>query len=347
MTPRILSVVVCALLGLGAASSQAGLTPDGWGGRVGYGHDSNVLSSSQGERDAFDSGASGYWFQVDRLEDWRANLELWGEWKVKTFAKGMKAELGYRRSQYAHLPILRSDRFDLSLKQKLTKIDVLSLALTYEPQVYLRHRLDKDAPPGAPLFRPESYRGIGVEVAYARPTLAGRTTTVFSSFESQDESRWFNERDRKRVGVGASMVVPFGPWSFTPSYEFAGAASRNEPDLGSDFGYREHVVGLRTRLTLGGGTAELPTRSWVLGIDGRAKLRGFTTDNPDDTSRYQRDDVSYSFSGRLLWRRGALSPFIGAEYAGRNITLPAGADGSDEEGEYEDGAIGLGLEWEY
>ncbi len=326
----------------GAAATRPSLFPKSWGGSLSFGWDSNLLQSGRTERRAFGTDNPNYLFVVDRIEGWQGSAEIWGRWDLPSFHKKMRMEIGYRRSQWPHVAILGYDRFDLGLRQKLSDGSQMDLTLRYEPQVYLRHRVDKDAPFGAPRFRPESYRGTEVGLAYAR-AVSGIKATVLAGYQVQDENRWFNERDEKMKAAGFSLQIPGGKGiSFAPSYEFGRSRSRNKPLATSDRSYRQHATGLRAQSPL-----PLPGGPWGIIAASQWKFRAYTTNDPSDASRYHRHDRAYSWSVRVDRPAVRVTPFAIVEGAGRMVDLPAGAAANDEDGEYGDTVFLTGIEWQF
>mgnify|MGYP000181251460 CR=1 FL=1 len=332
------------LLTVGAGlCSGATLRPDSFGGSFVVGRDANVLSSSDAEKRAFESNSPNAWFEVDRLDDTQGRLALWSRWKLPSFYKTARVGLDYRRSEYRHAEILGRDRFAFDVKQKLPGESVLDFEASYEPQVYMRHRVDKDAPAGAPRFRPEAYRVLSFGLSHTRPLATELAFTIGFDRELERATRWFRERERARnegyLRLTTLMTTGLGLRS---KYGYAAANSRNRPDLGSDLGYHEHVLGLgldAETLRWGG--------PWQVALDATLKLRHYTTGDRSDTSRFDRDDRTHALSARLTWARRAVAPFLLIEGGGRRIDLPPGATADSDESEYDDSFMASGIAWQF
>ncbi len=310
------------------------------GGSVAVGYHDNILGSSTAEEAAFGTDDPDYLFVVEHLEDARAEAEIWGQWEIASFYKKLRFELGYRRSEWMRTAILGQDRFEIRMRQKLPDEWQIDLRARYSPQIYLRHRRDKDAPPGAPAFRPESFEEQDYRAAIGR-TIGQIRGSVAYLHAREDRNRWFNERDETIDGTELSILFPLGERiEVEPEYLFASGRSRNEPDLGSDRSYRDHGAALAVSFDLGG------TRPWEIAGSGRLKWREYTTGDPLDESRYHRNDRIYGFGLRASIDMGVIRPFAAAEWGGRIVRLPAGASAADEEGEYESSWIRSGVEWE-
>lgn len=327
----------------GGPTLAADLRPDSFGGSMIVGRDENVLSSSAAEKNAFETDSPNAWFEVDRLDDVQGRLELWSRWKMNSFYETARVELNYRRSEYAHLEILGHDRFGLDVKQKLPGDATLDFDVSYEPQLYMRHRVDKDASASEPRFRPEAYRVLSFDLSATRAVGAGLALTLGAEREVERATKWFRERERERneayVRAGTELIPGL---AVRTKYGYAAAGSRNRPDLGSDLSYREQVFGL-------GLDAETSRWSgpWRLTLDGSLKSRGYTTDDPTDTSRFDRDDRTHALSARLAWARGIAAPFLLVERGGRRIDLPPGAAVDSDESEYDDSFIATGIAWQF
>ena len=335
--------VFVALMVLTTAQSATAhpLAPILIGGGVSVGYQQNVLGASGPELDGFRTGSADYLFLIDRVDDERGEVSIWGRWDVPSFYKSIRLEVGYGRTEFVHSKILGRGQFDFSLKQKLPDRSSLALKLRHEPQVYLRHRVDKDALPGEPRFRPEAVRKTEISLANARSlgSVRGIATVGYSE---EDRNRWFNERDERGVygGLAVEHILANG-MTVRPSYEFNRTRSRNHPDLGSDRSYREHAVGF-------GGDVDLAIHGTDLHaeIAGRMKFRTYTTEDAQDASRYHRHDRMLYAMARITLRLPPLQPYIALEQGGRRVSLPPGAAANDEDGEYNSTFLRVGCDWQ-
>ena len=266
------------------ARSQPGLAS--WEVGVAFGYDTNLLNSSDAERQAFDSGDPGAFFVVDRLEDAFLHGRAEAEWNLGQ-ALGARSSLRgrYERLQFVHESIKDENRYALGWAGRIGRTTRVGIDGSFLPQVYERHRRDKDALPGDPLFRAEVYRRWDVAAEWLRswtPRFAAGLE-VSGSWRNYGEA--FQERDRRRLGLAA-----LSSWEASPRlrFELEGgyrrSRSRNEPDLGSDLSYREWTLrpGLRAREVAGISEARLLfERNW----------RHYTSDDPDDEDHFGRDDA--------------------------------------------------------
>lgn len=334
---RCLALALAAAVA-GSAEASSALRPRALGGHIALGYHSNILGSSTSERSAFDAGDPEAFFVVERLDDARAEVGLWGRWDLPSFHKRLRLELGLQRSEWLRTGILGQSRYEIDLRQRLPQDWAVDFRVRHSPQIYMRHRADKDAPPGAPLFRPEAIAETEIRAALSRALGSARASVAYQR-GSEDRTRWFDERD-ETIDDGMAGLR----WEATSSvqvgseYLFARGRSRNEPDLGSDRSYREHGVSLAVAYEDAGRLG--------IAVSGRLKWRRYTTADSDDESRYRRRDRIYGVGIRVSFPLASVRPFAAVERSGRLVTLPAGADASDEDGEYASTWIRSGLEWE-
>jgi hypothetical protein len=335
----VLATLVLAPLSVRADSRD--MLPDSWGGKLAVGYENRAESNSEPGDPATGTGNPRFWYTEP--EDILGIANLWAKWKLRPFRQASRIKLEYERQEWMEGEILGRNLLTLELRQGLSKRSRLELEVEYAPQVYVRHRSDKDAEPGEARFRPEAYRETEVELAY-RYSWPPRElhTTILANYTVRDMTRWFNERDRKRVGGGLSLDLPLsGRTRIKPEYQFRVNTSRNEPDLGRDLSYREHVLELR--LATGGDWVLGP---WGLDVQARLKLRHYTTDNPEDTRRYRRNEQTYYWDVKLKRRVGPVTPFASWQAFGRWVDVPGNVETVDEDGEIDRSLLQIGLEWE-
>lgn len=320
------------------------LRPVACGIGVSFGWDDNLLQSSKAEKDAFEHSSPEALFVIDRLSDWAGRAEAWGRWELPSVYRKLRVEFSYERAQWARTAILGSDRYELDLRQKLPDGSTVDGTLAYVPQTYLRHRVDKKAVAGEPRFRPESFRGYDAELSYQRPLRGALRVQGTLSYEVEDRNHWFDDRDESTTGGELALRIPMGTrLTASPGYGYTKTDGRNDPSIGPDRSHRQHVGSLRLQAASFSGDGP----HWVLEGGGKWKFRSYTTPDRQDASRFDRNDLLYSWNVRLARPgNGGITPYVTVEGAGRAVDLPSGADASDEEGEYTDLMIRLGLEWE-
>jgi hypothetical protein len=267
-------------------------------------------------------------------------MALWAQWKCRIAGQRGRLELGYERQEWAQSRILGHSIYDVELRQNVTARSRFEFDLEYAPQIYLQHRLDKDAPPGAPWYRPQAFSELEMEFGYHWQQGTRLEPVVFATYSVRDEQAWFNERDRRRVGLGAAMGFPLGAVWLEPAYEFRGSRSRNVPNLGSDLSYNEQVADFRLRaewVHLAG--------PWHLEARMRWKFRRYTTDDAEDERRYRRHDEIYYWMVKLRRAGVQVTPMLSLEASGRWVSVPDDEDTIDEAGEVDRTLLRLGVEW--
>lgn len=327
------------LLCLPAAGISEDWRPRSWGGRLAVGIEQRTAASEEASDPDLGTGDGRFWYA--EVEDARLSLQLWSQWKTRLAGRPMRIEASYERMEWARSPILGQDLFELELRQGVSKRSLFELALAYTPQIYSRHRIDKDALPGEPQFRPQARRELGAEIGWTHAWRSDFASRLFLDLTLRDESRWFEERDCRRTGAGASCEFPVGGIDLVPCYEYRVNRSRNEPDLGSDLSYREHLAELRLRHS----GAALPGGPYRVELATRWKFRAYTTDDPEDDWRYGRREQIYSMTARVSRPMGWLVPFVSLETYGR-AAKTAVEEAFDEDDDADRTFFLLGVEWE-
>lgn len=331
-------VMLAVGLGSAAGTALASWAPEVVGGTVAGVFESRPIEGTEAAIDpAAGTGDGRYWFAPP--EDWGGSLEVWSRWKFRSALGKSKVKLSYARNDWAEGGIFAQDAFGLDLTHDLGAGFEFAADVEYAPEVYKRHRADKDALPGEPRFRPETFSDLEMELSLGK-SFGPLTTLLLGAIERRDENRWFEERDRSGRGLGAGLE--FGLWNgsaFRPTFLRSRIESRNEPDLGSDLSFDEDSYALRYLQDLGDFRAE---------FYGKVDLRAYTTTDPDDDNRFGREDTGRYLSGKLSWRAAAFRPFVGYEISRSSSELPgvAAEDQDDGEDERSLARLGVDVQWE-
>ncbi len=319
------------------------LIPRRWGGWYAIGYDDRRVSPQGLGDPETGTGDPAFWFAEP--QDQQLSVRGWAQWKTRLLGARTRVELLYERQEWAQGRILGRNLWELEVRQDLDQISSLELEVEHSPQTYRRHRVDKDAPPGTPRYRPQVFSETELELGYIREWGDALESYVFLTHSYRDENRWFNERDRWRTGGGLEIEIPLTDWiEVTPGYAYRASRYRNKPDLGTDRAYYEHLTELALRAD-----QRLLGRFWRLEGKIRWKFRSYTTDDPEDESRYRRDDRIYYWAAKLSRADAEIGPFISAESSGRHVDAPADLDDPDDEdaSEVDHLLIRLGLEWSF
>lgn len=341
MVPLALAGLVLASASLSARADRSDLVPRRLGGGYALGYDGRRLGPL-GEGDAESgTGDPAFWFAEPR--DMQLSIRAWAQWKTRLAGERTRIEILYERHEWAQGRILGRNLWELEVRQDLGARSSLELAVEYSPQIYRRHRLDEDAAPGEPRYRPQAFRETEFELEYLRQWTGDLAAGLFVTHSYRDENSWFNERDRWRSGAGLAVEFPIaGLIELEPTYEYRVSRYRNKPNLGTDRAYYEHLAELALR-------ADLPLRGgpWRLAGKVRWKFRHYTTDDPEDESRYRRGDRIYYWTVKLCHADAKVTPFVSAEISGRWVDAPADPGDPDDEdaGEVDHTLVRLGVEW--
>ncbi len=334
-----------ALLALGAgltSPASAGLHPGSVEISFGAGHDDNLLNASDAEIRAFDESDPGAFFAVDDMADAFSRFRIGADWALgKPFGRKSKLKSSFERVQYIGENIKSESGYSLSLQTRVGKRSRLTLGSDYRPQIYGRHRLDKDGLPGDPRFRAEIQRrvNLGLEFENRRSS----TLTLFGGMERswRDYNDPFAERDRKRLSLYSGFEKELSRW-LSLKLQVAARRSRssNEPDLGKDLSNREWLF--EPALSFAGflGMGEFV-------IEGDFNRRHYTSEIAADWNH--RGRVDWIGSIRLQGSRD-LSPELALElsYARgwRTAKLDSGqVVAYDEEGSFSENVFSLSLNW--
>ncbi|MCK4414611.1 MAG: hypothetical protein KAY32_13840 [Candidatus Eisenbacteria sp.] len=337
---RLILALASGVVGVASAELEVGRVQVGFA----YGYDTNLLDASDAERDAFERRDSDALFVVDRIEDSFLRGEI--ECDLETGRLfGMKSKLRGRweRTQFLYNPIKSETAYDLGWQWKLGRGTRVTPELGFRPQVYGRHRRDKDALPGQPEFRAEVHRrwDLGCEI---EQRLGGDWEV-----ESQVEWTWkdynepFDERDRRRWGLelGAS-------WEASPAVtlqlvgEYRRSRSRNAPDLGKDLSYREWGLRPEVRLVAHRGLPEV-----LLALE--TSRRDYTSSDPEDWNHYGREDRHGAFEVGLR-RPVSSDTWITLNWTTRwrSAELSSGETiDYDEEGSFSESVVQGGVSWRW
>jgi predicted glycosyltransferase len=347
--PILSGLLVMLSLAL-ATAAGADLTPQRLAGTLAVGYDSNLLDASDAERRAFDDEDPDAFFVVDRMEDIFLSGAIEADWKLRRLL-GWRSKLRarYERIQYLYNPIKSTDHYALALQTKPGRDTRIAVRVGHRPQIYGRHRRDKDALPGDPIYRAEVHRrwDLGAEWRQAVSQRWRLAAEVAGTLKDYGEA--FEERDRRRVGFATEIdwlarrrVVLGLRGRLRRSW------SRNEPDLGRDLSYREWGLEPRIRFTdlaAPSGVALISELEFSLGVS----WRRYTSDSPEDWNHFRRKD-RFGNLGVQLTRTVSNTTAFTISYIGRwrQAQLDSGqAIDYDEEGSFSESVIASSLTWHW
>jgi hypothetical protein len=339
-----LGCLLVFLLAAGAPPAAADTVPEWIEASFRVGYDDNLLNASDAERAAFFNEDPGAYFVVDRMEDSFFEFELEGEWTLgRPLGLKSKARLGYRRIQFTHAPIKAEDWFNLNLSLRLHRLTRLGLEITYAPQIYGRHRRDKDAAPGDFMFRSEAHNRWELGLSLRQILVAGWRTEIEAIATRQDYVVAFDERDRRRLEL--DLALNWGSLGWLDLGLEGGwrrSVSRNLPDLGKDLSYRQ--FNLRPSLSFRQSRA-LPE----LELSYRISWRRYTSELPDDWNHFRRNDVFHEMRAQFT---RSLTPSLALIFGYTRASRVAELDSQaaidyDEEGSFSETVLRAGIGWRW
>ena len=339
---RIVGSLVLALGLCSAGPAMAGLRPNSLEVEFGAGYDSNLLNASDAELRAFEVGDPGAFFVVDTMSDSFSRSSVQADWSVgRPFGMKTKLRGRYERAQYIGESIKSENAYAVSLQARAGKRDRITLGANLFPQIYGRHRLDKDAVPGAAQFRAETQVRTDLGLEWERRRADGLRLIAGVEGSWRNFNRPFDERDRNRaslrLGLGKGLSSRLAA---TMEGAVRRSRSRNLPDLGRDLSNWEWVLEPAVEISGIAGLAKL-----ALGAE--LTRRSYTSQLPGDLSHRGRKDW---MGGIELEGSREISPAlaIAISYV-RNWTSSGIGSGQiieyDEAGSFSENVVSLSLNW--
>lgn len=337
------TIVLLPLLALLApARAGANVLPREGSVELLYGYDTNILNASDAEVRAFETHDPGSYFVIHRMQDAAAVLTAEGRWATRLAGHKTEARVGYQRLQYVHETIRNENHYSLLLRTRFGEQTTANFDFELAPDLYGRHRRDKDALPGDPMFRPEVRTDYDAALTLERALGPELYSRIGLEATVRDFNQPFNERDRSRVGgmSGFSLRSERVHWDLNGGYRRL--TSRNDPYLGSDLSYREWTLRSAVECTQCLGA---PVR---LRAQARHDWTHYTSSDPTDNSHFGREDeewelgtgARYALTSHLDWEAGVTR-------AWRRTNASLSAAFSEEEGAFHDTFVTTGLAWRW
>jgi predicted glycosyltransferase len=336
---------IALFLGLGLLAARPGVTqgsllPKALIVDVAGGYDTNILDASDEEVAVFETGDPSGYFVVRRLADAFVRTSVEGRWKAPGLGSGSQLRLAFARLSYWNESIRSEHRYLALWRNRLGSETTLDLKVEHSPDVSLRHRHDKDALPGDPVFRPEVRTtwegGLVLEQALEGEAIS----RVGVEVAARDFNQPFDERDRWSVRGWTGLAWnPARAVKLDLGGGYRAIRSRNEPYLGSDLSYGEWNLRSALEFALARGTRVRASveRDW----------RWYTSADPEDVSHYGREDTEWTFGGSLRQAIRRSLEWSAAVVHTRRIASSGmqGFGEFDEEGSYQDTVASAGLVW--
>ena len=334
--------VVVFLIG-SAGFAWAGLRPKAVNAEMLVGYDTNVLDASDAEIQAFEMHDPGSFFVVEHMKDAALQMSIDSRWGLAVSGGKSDVRLRYSRLQYLRETIRSENHYSLLWRSRVNSNTQADFSLEFAPNVYARHRRDKDALPGDPVFRAESRNEWDAALQIAR-ALGPRLSSVSVVEGSiREYSRPFRERDRWRAGGRTGFAWQL---SRNAKLDLSGGyrrlQSRNLPYLGSDLSTREWSLRSAFDCAVLGGflrARAYANRDWT----------HYTSNDPNDQNHFGRQDDEWEFGGLL---QHAFSPALDWKatiaHMRRNAGSALASTGDlDEEGSIRDTFVSTGIAWHW
>ena len=338
----VLGLGIVGFLACSAGFARADLRPKAVNAEMLVGYDTNVLDASDAEIMAFETHDPGSFFVVEHMNDAALQMSIDGRWALAAGSK-TDARLRYTRLQYLRETIRSENHYSLQWRSRASTNTLIDFSLAFAPNVYARHRRDKDALPGDPVFRAEVRNEWDSALQIARALGPHWSSVSVMEGSIRDYRRPFDERDRWRGGGRTGFAWrPSGSAKLDLSGGYRQLRSRNVPYLGSDLSYKEWSVLSAFDCALLGDF--LRARAYV-----NRDWTRYTSTDPGDESHFGRHDNEWEFGGSL---QHALSPSIDwkagvthmRRYADSALALTADLD---EEGSVHDTFVSTGIAWHW
>ncbi|HYQ90315.1 MAG TPA: glycosyltransferase [Candidatus Binatia bacterium] len=341
---EIFGLALLVLLFGPATDAGASLRPNAVNAEVLVGYDTNILDASNAEIHAFETHDPGSFFVVRHMNDGALQMSVDGRWPLAVDGGKTEARLRYTRLQYLRETIRSESHYSLLWRTRSDPRTEIEMSLEFAPNIYGRHRRDKDAIPGDPVFRAEVRDEWDTALQVTRSLHPGWSSVTVLEGSVRDYRPAFDERDRWRAGgrTGLLWQTPGGAVTFNLTGGYRRLRSRNVPYVGSDLSYRDWTVRSAAELVCLNGFLRLrayANRDWL----------DYTSSDPSDQSHYGRRDGAWEVGGLA---RHAFSPSFdwSASIAHLRRDTMAGAVMSgdlDEEGSIRDTFVTTGVAWHW
>ena len=337
----VLALALGLLLGV-AGPAGAGVLPRDVNTEVMAGYDSNILDASDAEIRAFETHDPNSYFVVGRMRDAAMTAGLDGKWALPISGEKTDLRLRYERLQYLHEPIRVENHYSLLWRSQIDPGTSVAFTLALAPDVYQRHRKDKDAVPGDPVFRAEVRDEWDTSIQIVRALAPAWSSQFVLEGSLRDYTEAFNERDRWRAGGRAGLIWQPGGVKLDLSGGYRRLRSRNVPYLGSDLSYRDWSLRSSLEGTCLGGFLKLrgyANHDWLM----------YTSSDPSDANHFGRQDqewdlggvAQHSLSRSLDWK-------ISVAHVQRSASSALSSTSDlDEEGSIRDTFVATGFAWHW
>ncbi len=254
-------------------------------------HESNMFGVQRRHESAFDTDADPYerFHRMKGPSDTATRLRFDASWRWKHASKRF-IELGVsaRREDWFRNELAGNSRLALGADFGVTRDDTIKLDVSWTPE-HFRKNSKVEAFPGIVVFQRSDATKHGMRLAWSRDWNKKWSTTVGYGVRRRDFTEPFDGRDLRREEMRVAV-----DWKPTKRAAFGLAIARRqgrtdasvEAGIAKDRSRDEDRLDLDARIKLPREWRLEPALSW--------QTRDYTTDNPDDTSRFDRTDRRFT-----------------------------------------------------
>ena len=290
-------------------------------------YDTNVFDYSQDDRAEYKSYTTPNRFKgVDSLDDFITRISFNAGLEKKILDIGTTVfDLGIRGNIYAENDDKNYEVYDVSLKQRIGKDNLVKVGYEYLPKYFVRTLRDADILSGD-RFRKAEFKNNNVYLKYWNRVKKSLTWWIQYTYGDKDYNSDFNERDTQFHKIDLSSVYkPFAWIKFNPRFTYSinnAAASDGDANVDSDISQEEYRAGLYVNL--------YPQKklSYLLGYN--FYWINYTTDNAvtadpfhtgrDDKMQHVNFRVNYALEDNLIIYLGYQYEINNAEAIGTDAT---------------------------
>ena len=319
-------------------------------------YDDNILQLSEEAQDRFREEPDPERFLIESIDDYVAIGKIDLRWRGKPIRKRETAVRAFLDAfRYVRNDIKDYEKFGISISQELTasRRHLASLQIRYSriPDFYKRHRVDEDASfdAGERVISSYDYEEDRYSVTYEQAIVNRRLEARLDwKYFDRDYNESFNERDStKDIWSLALIGRPFRdtPLEVGLAYGTGDLRARGDlpatPITDDDVSYRLDTYLLDVEYRWKG------RRGGRVGVSAEREFREFTSDNAFDLGHFGREDERNNYRVRLDQRLSRKLVLL-AKYhrKSREVTLPPGIPVSDDETDFVEHRITVGVAWE-
>lgn len=277
-------------------------------------YDTNVFDYSQDDRAEYKSYTNTPRFEgVDSLDDFITRVSLNAGLEKKIFDMGATVfDLGMRTNIYTENDDKNYQIYDISVKQRMGKNNLVKVGYEYLPNYFVRTLRDADIPSGNK-YRKAEFKSNSVYLKYWNKPLDKLSWWIQYTFSDKDYNSDFKERDTESHEIDLSLGYKPLEWiRFNPRFTYSlnnAQASDGDVNVDPDISREEYRLGLYINLYPKG------KFSYLLGYN--FYWVNYTTGNAvaDDPYHAGRDDEMQRINARVNYAlKDNITLYLGYQY---------------------------------